>query len=83
MNEIESLDWPTMSPDLNSIENLWEILERDVRKLPSSPKTIRQLEEALKTAWRNINPELCDRLVSSMEERIRGMIRAKGGHTKY
>ena len=82
-NNLRTMEWPAMSPDLNPIENLLDHLDRAVRKHHSPPRTIRQLEEALKREWEKISVEMCDSLVSSMPERIQDTIRAKGGHTKY
>ncbi len=29
-NNINLLDWPTQSPDINPIENLWEIIKKKI-----------------------------------------------------
>ena len=43
--------WPTNSPDLNPIENLWAILGDKVDEEKVQPTTIAGLENFLKTSW--------------------------------
>ena len=41
---IQTLPWPLYSLDFNPIENLWDELERRVKKKKHQPKNITQLE---------------------------------------
>jgi transposase len=76
------LPWPGNSPDLNPIENLWHCLKRKVHQM--KPTTERQLMEAVVHCWNHeISGELVTSLVDSMPARIKQVIRAKGGVTKY
>ena len=81
-NNIELLDWPGNSPDLNPIENLWSVMKNKVAaKQPSSLKT---LVEWIKQVWcKEFSKEYCQQLISSMPRRIQDVIDKKGGHTKY
>ena len=48
-NGISTLSWPSQSPDLNPIENLWNTLKVKVHK--RNPQNIKQLEELCKEEW--------------------------------
>ena len=81
-HNIEVLDWPGNSPDLNPIENLWFIMKRKVEKL--GPKTKEELISAVIRVWNHdLDDSLLKRLVCSMPKRINAVIKAKGNVTKY
>lgn len=76
------IDTPAQSPDLNPIENLWALLKKKVAK--REPRSKNDLVRFINEEWRKL-PEYYDinALVSSMSRRLRGVMDANGGHTKY
>ena len=82
-NNIVPLDWPPYSPDLSPIENLWDELDRRVRRRRNTPNTLEQLRTALLEGWENIPMRKIKAVVNSMQRRIRAVINARGGHTRY
>lgn len=79
---IEVLDWPGNSPDLNPIENLWNILKR--RVAIRRPKNLGELQNAIRSAWTyDITHELCQKLVHSMPKRVELVLKNKGQSIRY
>lgn len=81
-NNIELLDWPAQSPDLNPIEHLWGILKRRIKE-HSSITSKTALKNALINEWQAITREDCSKLVRSMPDRISAVIKSKGGPTRF
>ncbi|GFW09905.1 transposable element Tcb1 transposase [Trichonephila clavipes] len=69
--DIERMDWPARSPDLNPIEHVWDFLGRRLaaRTLPSV--TIRDLRLALQDEWAAMPQQLIDTLILSMGRRCK------------
>ena len=82
-NNIEVLDWPPQSPDLNPIEHLWCHLKRRLNAYDSEPAGIHELWDRVVLEWNNIPAQVCIELIESMPRRIEAVLKAKGGHTKY
>ncbi|CAB4482678.1 unnamed protein product [Rhizophagus irregularis] len=82
-HNIPILDWVAQSPDLNPIENLWNHLDSQVRKRKPVPRSKQELIEVIQDEWRKITIETCQRLILSMPNGVKAVIKAKGGHTKY
>nr|CAH7765277.1 unnamed protein product [Callosobruchus chinensis] len=80
-NQVDLLDWPPQSPDLNLIEHIWSILKKNVRRHSLCNK--KALLTALKREWEQISPSACLKLVESMPKRIAGVIKSEGGPTEY
>lgn len=74
------LETPPQSPDLNPIENLWEHLDRHVRK-NHRVRTKNDLKRVLMAEWDNITPDITNKLV--MPKRLKAVITNKGNPTKY
>ncbi|CAF3604407.1 unnamed protein product [Rotaria socialis] len=81
--KINVLPWPLLSPDLNSIENLWGILARKVYAGGKQFRSKEQLKTAILKSWEEISIEQLRALVESMPERIFELIKLNGTKTKY
>lgn len=79
-NVKHKLDHPPQSPDLNPIENLWELLDRKIRVRPIKDKN--ELKSRLLEEWGKISPDMTANLVNSMNRRLLAVKKAKGMPTK-
>lgn len=81
--QIERMDWPPFSPDMNPIEHVWDMLHRAVQRRPNVPTTLPELREAAIEEWRNLSQEDIDYIILRMPVRVQALIRARGGNTDY
>ncbi len=75
------LEWPSQSPDLNPIENLWRELK--VRVAQRQPQNITALEEICMEEWAKIPATVCENLVKTYRKRLTSVIANKGYITKH
>lgn len=83
------LDWPSSSPDLNPIENLWSAMKKRVEKRVNmmiyEKKSVSQevFVQIIREEWEKIDERLCRKLVKSMPKRLKLVLDNKGCETKY
>jgi hypothetical protein len=78
---ILTLEWPSQSPDLNPIENLWNILDKQLEDRNSSNED--ELFQVLEVGWKSLSTEFLKNLVESMPRRCQAVIDNEGLPTKY
>jgi len=77
----EVLDWPSNSPDLNPIENLWAIVKRSVEM--RMPQNLSELEQYMIEEWDKIPNNVLINLVTSMRRRCEMIIESNGERINY
>ncbi len=82
-NEFTLLKWPPQSPDLNPIEHLCDVVEREIHIMDVQSTNLQQLRDAIMSIWTNISEECFQYIVESMIWRIKAVLKAKGGPTRY
>jgi len=82
-HNINFLDWPAQSPDVNVIEHLWGTLKKKLQAHENPPKGVCELWERVAVEQGKITAEDCQKLIESMPGGIEAVIQAKVGHTKY
>lgn len=82
-NGILVLSWPPQSPDMNIIEQVWNMLDRKVRSRPVKPRNLDQLWAALQEEWERLDVGEIQALYKSMPRRTEALKAVKGGYTKY
>ncbi len=81
LNELTLPKWPPQSPVLNPIEHLWDVVEREILIMDVQPTNLQQLRDAIMSIWTKITEECFQHLVESMPQRIKRVLKAKGGPT--
>ncbi|GBN28123.1 Transposable element Tc3 transposase [Araneus ventricosus] len=73
--DITRMDWPAYSPDLNPIENVWDMLGRRIAARQPTPTCLPELRRALLDEWCNIPQDQIDNLILSMPRRFKNIPR--------
>ncbi|CAF2994437.1 unnamed protein product [Rotaria sp. Silwood2] len=66
-NGMQSLPWPSQSPDCNPIENVWALMKLKINQ--QSPTSINNFIARIKKEWKNLSIEFAEKLVDSMKNR--------------
>lgn len=82
-NRIMILDWPANSPDLNPIENAWAMLKQKTKTKLRTESQDALWNTASSIWYHDMDPDYIKKLIRSMPDRIKEVIKAKGGHTRY
>ena len=77
------MHWPPHIPDLNHIENNWDVVEKALHSGPTLPSSIQELGEKLMQHWTEINLVTLQKFIETMPQQMCAAIIAKGSPTKY
>ena len=80
---INVLEWPANSPDLNPIENVWGLLVRRVYANGRQFKTKNDLKQKMSECWEQISLLELQKLIDSVPHRLIEVIEKNGGSTHY
>ncbi|KAA8491613.1 Transposable element Tc3 transposase [Porphyridium purpureum] len=82
-NNVEVLDWPALSPDLNPIENVWGQLTRQVYGGCKQYSNVKELRKAVEDAWEKMDDCYVRDLYDSMPKRIIEVALAQGKKCRF
>ena len=81
-DQIQLLDWPPNSPDLNPIEALGKLMNERIAHRRQRPRAEEEMQQAIQEEWDKINEEDLYRLIASIRQLVRDVTKAEGGITK-
>ena len=78
---VVQLPWPSMSPDLNPIENVWALLKARIKSKPNF--TSNSLIRHIRNEWNSLSANYAENLARSCQRRLQAVIDANGDYTIY
>jgi len=83
VHNVNVLEWPACSPDLNPIENIWGLLARRVYANNTQFESVESLKEEILAQWALLDINLLKNLINSMPKRLFEVGKAHGGQINY
>jgi transposase len=80
---VEVMMWPSMSPDMNPIEHIWDHIKRQLNHRIMPINSIRELRDEIHELWHAIPQARIRRLIHSCRRRVGAVIANRGDYTKY
>ena len=74
---------PPNSPDLNPIENIWAWMKHEITTKYMYVTSKEEMQRIVMEMWENFMDNQWDGLIASMPDRMKAVIKAKGGPTRY
>lgn len=78
-NNVETMNWPALSPDLNPVENIWSDMSKIVYSNGRQYNSLQDLNTAILLAWALIPQENLRLYAKGMQKRMTDVLKAKGG----
>ena len=82
-NNVNVVHFPSKSPDLNIYENIWDELNRRVRRTGAILTSLNQLRANILYEWNNLPWNYAQRYVMSMRSCCLAVLVSVVGHTRY
>ncbi|KAG0132860.1 transposable element Tc3 transposase, partial [Tuber indicum] len=76
------LDWPSKSPDLNSIERVWDYAKDEIsiyQFTGANQQTVEQAKSTLERVWQELSQDYIDSCCRSFHEKLELVILHRGG----
>ena len=77
-NNVNVVDFPQKSPDLNIIESIWDELNCHVRRTGAIPTTLNQLRAIILYEWNNLPQNYVQCYVTSMRRHCLSVVNSAG-----
>jgi len=75
------IEWPPWSPDLNPIENLWNVLK--ARVYARFPQSMEEMEAVIREEWAELDLKFISRICRSMPQRLQLLLDNNGHKISY
>ena len=80
-NQVNRISWPSQSPVLNPMENVWAVLKANVGN--HQPTSTKDLIRIIKKEWKALEKVFAENLIVSMKNRVSLLLSNNGDHILY
>ena len=77
-NNVNVVDFPSKLPELNIIENIWDELNRRIRRTGAIPTTLNRLRAKIHYEWNNLPQSYVQCYVKSMRRHCLAVVNSAG-----
>ena len=80
---LNRMAWPARSPDINSIEHMWNMLVKRVGSRLRPHSNLEQHRNILSKELNSIDETVTQNLIEGLNRRMVAVIQSRGGNTRY